>query len=63
MSERPVEESPRVRSVEHARQTVILAAAALIADVRRRYPDEELRCPFMAALDAALNNYEAEHRS
>lgn len=31
------------------------AAAALIADVRRRYPGEELRCPFMQALDRALN--------
>ncbi len=31
------------------------AAAALIADVRRRYPGEELRCPYMRELDAALS--------
>jgi hypothetical protein len=30
------------------------AAAALIADVRRRHPNEELRCPYMIALDAAI---------
>jgi chromosome segregation ATPase len=30
------------------------AAANLIADVRRRYPGEDLRCPYMIALDAAL---------
>jgi hypothetical protein len=29
------------------------AAAALIADVRRRHPGEELKCPYMQALDAA----------
>ena len=51
--------------IEHAMQAEIdalrkerdaLRAAAenLIADVRRRYPGEELRCPLMIALDAAL---------
>jgi hypothetical protein len=30
------------------------AAAALLADVRRRFPGEALRCEFMRALDAAL---------
>ena len=30
------------------------AANALIADIRRRYPGEELRCEYMRALDAAL---------
>ena len=30
------------------------AATALIADVRRRHPGEELHCPYMQALDAAL---------
>lgn len=30
------------------------AAAALLADVRRRYPGEELRCPFMRDLEAAV---------
>ena len=31
------------------------AATALIADVRVRHPGEDLRCPHMIALDAALN--------
>jgi len=31
-----------------------VAASALIADVRRRHPGEELTCPFMRALDDAL---------
>ena len=31
-----------------------VAAQALIDDVRRRYPGEELRCPFMLAIDKAL---------
>lgn len=30
------------------------AGCALIADIRRRYPGEELRCEYMRALDAAL---------
>jgi hypothetical protein len=30
------------------------AGSALIADVKRRHPGEELRCQFMRALDAAL---------
>ena len=30
------------------------AASALLDDVHRRYPGEELRCPFMRGLDAAL---------
>ena len=62
--ERPVEvdETREIPAVDHARQAVILTAAALLADVRRRHPGEELRCPFMAALDAALRNYEAEER-
>lgn len=33
---------------------VVKAARDLIADVRRRYPGEELRCEHMRALDAAL---------
>jgi len=32
------------------------AGQALIDDVRRRYPGEELKCPYMRALDAALTN-------
>ncbi len=35
---------------------VIKAAAALIADVRRRNPGEELYCPYMIELDAALQS-------
>jgi len=31
-----------------------IAAEALIADVLRRYPNEKLRCEYMIALDAAL---------
>lgn len=30
------------------------AATALINDVRRRHPGEDLQCPYMRALDAAL---------
>jgi hypothetical protein len=30
------------------------AGLALIADVKRRHPGEELRCPFMRGLDEAL---------
>jgi hypothetical protein len=30
------------------------AGSALIADVKRRHPGEELRCQYMRALDAAL---------
>jgi len=33
---------------------VVEAATALVADVRRRYPGEELRCEFMRRLDDAL---------
>jgi hypothetical protein len=36
------------------RADVVKAAEALIADVRRRYPGEELRCPYMRALDDAV---------
>lgn len=36
------------------------AASALLADVRRRYPGEELRCPFMRALDAAMTKATGE---
>jgi hypothetical protein len=39
------------------------AAKALINDVRRRYPGEELRCPYMRDLDAACsaNDRGADH--
>lgn len=36
------------------------AAGDLIADVRRRYPGEALRCPYMIALDAALSKEPTE---
>jgi hypothetical protein len=38
--------------------SVLEAAKALLADVRRRYPGEALRCPFMIALDDACNAHE-----
>jgi len=37
------------------------AASNLIADVQRRYPGEELRCPYMIALDKALRGGEVEN--
>ncbi len=33
---------------------LLAAAKALLDDVRRRYPGEELRCPYMRALDTAV---------
>lgn len=42
-------ELERLRGVEKAAQ-------ALLADVHRRYPGEVLRCPFMQALEDALND-------
>jgi hypothetical protein len=38
----------------------LAAAAALIADVRRRYPGEELRCAYMLALDDAIKKAGAQ---
>ena len=35
-------------------QALVDASSSLIADVRRRYPNEELRCTYMIAMDAAL---------
>ena len=37
---------------------IVQAARALIKDVRRRYPGEELKCPYMRELDAALEDAE-----
>lgn len=34
---------------------VVRAAEALVDDVKRRHPDEELRCPLMRELDEALD--------
>ena len=42
-----------VATVERVR-VLRYAASALIADVKRRHPGEELRCQYMRALDAAL---------
>ena len=36
------------------------AASALIADVRARYPGEELRCEYMRGLDAAIAKAKGE---
>lgn len=33
---------------------LVATASALLADVRRRYPGEALRCPYMIALEAAV---------
>ena len=38
---------------------LIAAADALLGDVRRRYPGEELRCEFMRGLDAAVTKAKA----
>jgi hypothetical protein len=48
-----------LRQAAHLREITRLkmvesAASALIADVRRRYPREDLRCEYMRALDASL---------
>ncbi len=41
------------RRLLDAAPDLLKAAADLLADVRRRYPGEELKCPYMRALDAA----------
>lgn len=48
MHKRVADEATRLRLVDEA-------AKALLADVRIRYPGEALRCPFMIALDEAVN--------
>jgi hypothetical protein len=35
-------------------EELLAASSALIADVQRRYPNEELRCPHMIALNSAV---------
>jgi hypothetical protein len=42
-------------------QGVLNAAKALIADVRARYPGEELRCPHMRAIDEGLTKLAVYH--
>ena len=39
---------------------VVKAASDLLDDVRRRHPGEELRCPYMRALDAAVRDAREE---
>jgi len=36
-------------------ERLILAAEALLRDVRARHPGEPLRCPYMIELDAAVD--------
>lgn len=50
---------PWIKYVAALRQPIqsdalTIAASALLADVRRRHPNEDLRCEYMIALDAAL---------
>ncbi len=42
------------KPASHSTDRVIAAARALLADVRRRYPGEELRCEYMRDLDDAI---------
>lgn len=48
----------KVKSLKDSQPTqsdaLTIAASALLADVRRRHPNEDLRCEYMIALDAAL---------
>lgn len=37
------------------RDALFAAADALLCDVKRRHPGEPLRCPYMQALEAAVN--------
>jgi len=36
---------------------LLKAAEALLGDVRKRYPGENLRCPYMIELDEAANEF------
>lgn len=42
------DEVERLREIERA-------ASDLLADVKRRYPGEDLRCPYMQKLDALIS--------
>lgn len=44
----------RYKALECENARLRAAGDNLIADVRRRYPGEELRCQYMRALDDAL---------
>ncbi len=37
---------------------LLAAGQALLEDVRRRHPGEELRCPYMRALEAAGDHHD-----
>lgn len=52
----PTTSSPEVERPDGGMKPdrLMAAAKALIADVRARYPGEELRCPLMIELDAAV---------
>jgi hypothetical protein len=54
----PIEQAELSRlKRELARLRVVRGCAlALIDDVKRRYPNEELKCPYMKALDDAVKN-------
>lgn len=54
MDKRAEELFARATAAEAKVAALTEAGQALIDDVRRRYPGEELRCPYMIALDAAL---------
>jgi hypothetical protein len=45
----------RLLSAEARVKVLEEAGSALIADVKRRHPGEELRCQYMRALDAAVD--------
>jgi|CXWL01.1.fsa_nt_gi hypothetical protein len=48
---------PFASVIDAGNAELVNAVVALLADVRRRYPGEELRCPFMIKLDAARSKY------
>jgi hypothetical protein len=54
------EAAARLTALSARNAVVEEAAKALIADVRRRYPGEELRCEYLRALDAALTTKETD---
>jgi hypothetical protein len=44
-----------IRTDSEVEDALLSAAKSLIADVRSRHPGEELRCPYMRALDGAVS--------
>lgn len=45
-------------AVKRSESILVVAAKNLLDDVRRRRPGEDLRCPYMIALDAAVKQRE-----